>query len=329
MTKKLIFSHENDIDGLGCVVLSKLAFEKVDYILVPNINKLETTFRKCVEQHKLNEYEDIYVTDLALYDPSLTMVAKSSLKDKVHIFDHHKSAIDDGMNRYQFTKILENDSKEKKCGTSLFYEYLIQNDLIMNTPAISKFVELTRLEDTWEWKNSQNLGQQAHDLAILFNAIGQKKYISDMITKLSNYPSSFELSKEENILIQKKKEEYNKLLQSIMLSAEYFFDENNNKFGMVYADYEYRNELAEYIKHQGNQEKLKYFIVVALNKGEFGQKSYKSIDESFDVVEIAMLHGGGGHPKSASVNITKDQKLKAMELPKREGLKYLADSVSK
>lgn len=49
MTKKLIFSHENDIDGLGCVVLSELAFEKVDYILVPNINKLETTFRKCVE----------------------------------------------------------------------------------------------------------------------------------------------------------------------------------------------------------------------------------------------------------------------------------------
>ena len=324
--KSIIFSHESDIDGLGCAILGKLAFENVDCIFAPNIEKLESIFREFIESHKLDKYDDIYVTDLALYDPSLTMVAESSLKDKVHVFDHHKRAIDDGMNRYSFTKIVEDDGNGKKCGTGLFYEYLIQNNLIINTMSISEFVELTRLEDTWEWKNSGIVGEQAHDLAILFNAIGLNNYVSSMTSKLLNNPISFELSEEEKTLIQNKKDEYNKLLQSIILSAEYFLDENNNKFGIVFADYEYRNELAEYIRQHGNPEAIKYFIVVAMNKGEFGQKSYRSIDESFDVNEVAVMHGGGGHPGAASVNITEEQKAKALVLTKKEGLKYLADS---
>jgi len=326
MTRTIIFSHESDIDGLGCVVLSKLAFGDVDCIFAPNIEKVESMFREFIESHKMDEYDDIYVTDLALYDPSLTMVAKSSLKDKVHVFDHHQRAIDDGMNRYPFTKIVENDGNEKKCGTKLFYEYLIQNDLIINSTAISEFVELTRLEDTWEWKNSGPVGNQAHDLAILFNAIGLDNYISSMPSKLLSNPTSFEFSEEEKVLIKNKKEEYKKFLQSIILSAEYFWDENANKFGIVFADYEYRNELAEYIKQQGNPEAIKYFIIVAMNKGEFGQKSYRSIEDNFDVNEVAMRHGGGGHPEAASVNITEEQKIKSLVLKKKESLKYLADS---
>lgn len=326
MTKKILFSHESDIDGLGCAVLSKLAFKNVDCIFVPNIEKLELIFREFIELHKLDEYDDIYVTDLALYDPSLTMVAESSLKDKVHVFDHHKKAIDDNMNRYIFTKIIEKDKNGKRCGTELFYEYLVQSNLIDRSKAIDEFVELTRLEDTWEWKNSEYVGEKAHDLAILFNAIGLNNYISSMTSKLLYNPISFELSEEEKALIKNKKDEYDKILQSIMLSAEYFLDENNNKFGIVFADYEYRNELAEYIRQHGNPEAIKYFIVVAMNKGEFGQKSYRSIDENFDVNEVATMHGGGGHPGAASVNITKEQKAKALVLTKKEGLKYLADS---
>lgn len=211
MSKVIIFSHESDIDGLGCVILAKLAFNEVDYVLVPNTEKLEVTFRNYLDSHKLDEYDMIYITDLALYDPALTMVSKSPIKDKVRVFDHHKAAIENNMNRYPFTKIIEDD-------------------------------------------------------------------------------------------------------------------ENGNKFGIVYANYEYRNELAEYIKNKKNPEEIKYFIVVAMDKGEFGQKSYRSIEEAFDVNVIAMNHGGGGHPGAASVNITKDQKEKSLVLSKRKSLKYLADS---
>jgi len=63
-----------------------------------------------------------------------------------------------------------------------------------------------------------------------------------------------------------------------------------------------------------------------MNKGEFGQKSYRSVDEDFDVNEVAMRHGGGGHKGASAVNITKEQKEKSRSLPKKEALKYLADS---
>lgn len=144
----IIFSHESDIDGLGCIILGKLAFRKVDYVLVPNVETLELTFRNYLESNQLDKYDYIYITDLALYNPSLTMVAESSIRKKVQIFDHHKRAIEDGMNQYNFTKIVENDDTGKRCGTDLFYQYLVENNFIQTNKAIEEFVELTRLEDT-------------------------------------------------------------------------------------------------------------------------------------------------------------------------------------
>lgn len=326
MKKVLLFTHESDIDGIGCAVLAKLAFKDVDFVLQPNVEYLEETFREHIESGKLNEYENIYVTDLALYDPSLTMVAESDLKDKVIVLDHHQRAIDSNMNRYPFTKIVEEDENGKRCATELFYEYLTQNNLLKDTKAIQDFVEMTRLEDTWEWKEDTSFGEKAHDLAILFNIIGLEKYIENMTKKLINNKDKFQYDEEELNIIKRRKEEYKKLLESIMSKAEYLTDEKNNKFVAVFADYEFRNELPEYIIDIGNPENIKYIIVVAMNKGEFGQKSYRSIDKSFDVNEIAMLHGGGGHRPAAAVSITKEQNEKLQKLERKEGLKYIVES---
>lgn len=167
MEKILLFSHESDIDGLGCVVLAKLAFKNLDYVLLPDIRKLELTFREYIQSDKLANYDRIYVTDLALYDPALTMVEESSLKDRVLVFDHHKMAIKDNMDRYSFTTIIEEENDRNRCGTELFYDYLVKNNLLVSTPALEEFVELTRLEDTWEWKKYGEIGENAHDLAFL------------------------------------------------------------------------------------------------------------------------------------------------------------------
>ena len=72
--KVIIFSHGSDIDGVNCVVLAKLAFNQIDYVLAPNIEKLEIIFREYIESNKLIQYDNIYVTDLALYEPALSMV---------------------------------------------------------------------------------------------------------------------------------------------------------------------------------------------------------------------------------------------------------------
>ena len=111
----------------------------------------------------------------------------------------------------------------------------------------------------------------------------------------------------------------------IMISDD---DEGN---GYHYLWYSFSNdvkELTEYAKDL-NIENLKYLIIVALDKGSFGQKSYRSIDEGFDVGKIAEAHGGSGHPAAAGVNITEKQKEYALVLRKnsnRESLYYLVNS---
>lgn len=325
MEKILLFSHESDIDGLGCVVLAKLAFKNLDYVLLPDIRKLELTFREYIQSDKLANYDRIYVTDLALYDPALTMVEESSLKDRVLVFDHHKMAIKDNMDRYSFTTIIEEENDRNRCGTELFYDYLVKNNLLVSTPALEEFVELTRLEDTWEWKKYGEIGVNAHDLAFLLNIIGKDSYIKNMISRLLSNQEHFFLSDYEKSLVQNKKNEYNNKIKEILSTAEYYVDEFGNKFCAVFSDYEYRNDLAEYIVKEGNPKQVSYIIVVAMDKGEYGQKSYRKVVDSFDVNEIAMTHGGGGHPGAAAVVIREEQKEHALTLTKDKRLKYLID----
>ena len=328
--KIIIFSHENDIDGLGSIILGKIAFGDIDYVLASNVNLLEASFRDYLDKGELYKYDRFFVTDLALYNPSLEIVSKDPiLSKKVLIFDHHKSAINEGCDKYSFSVIMETDEKGiKRCGTDLFYEYLCSAGLLAKTEALNEFVELTRLEDTWEWKKAGEQGLKAHDLAILFNIIGIDGYIERILKKLYLSNSSFEFDLTEKSIIKKKKAEYLATLQRIWSEAEFFVDEYKNTFAGVFADYEYRNELGEYAR-EVSQRKIKYLIIIALEKGAFGQKSYRAIESGFDVGKIAEDHGGNGHPSAASVNITKEQREKSLILRKtnpRESIRYLVES---
>ncbi len=328
--KVIIFSHENDIDGLGSIILGKMVFENIDYVLASNVNVLEVKFREHFEKGSLYQYDRIFITDLALYDPSLEMVSKDPvLSKKVLVFDHHKSAINEGYDRYNFTTIMEVDENGvKRCGTDLFYEYLCSVGLFLKTKVLDEFVELTRLEDTWEWKKNEEQGLKAHDMAILFNGVGINSYIESMLIKILSCDSSIEFTEKEKKIIADKKAEYLATLQKIWSEAEYFVDEYENKFAGVFADYEYRNELGEYVRGL-NESELKYLVIIALEKGAYGQKSYRAIDKNFDVGRIAEIHGGNGHPSAASVNITEEQKEKSLILRRtnqRESIKYLVES---
>ena len=322
--KVLLYSHKSDIDGLGCVTLAKLAFKDFDYFLLPNVKELEELVRKHLESNYLANYNKIFITDLALNEPALSLLADSSFKDKTQILDHHQYAINENLNRYPFTFIEEVKYGKKRCATEIFYEYLVNNHYLTPSESLEHFTELTRLEDTWDWKKDKNIGIKAHDLAILFNSIGIEKYINTCLEKLNH--NNFSFTEEEKSIIQNKKDEYNKTLKEILAGTEYLIDKFGNKYGIVYANYEYRNELAEFIVKIGNPEKIKYLIIAALDKGEFGQKSYRSIDSACDVNKIASIYGGGGHLNAAAVNITKEQKEKALTLTRKEGLKYLAES---
>lgn len=324
--RALLFSHKNDIDGIGCVVLALAAFPSVEYILSSNVYELEHEFRDNFQNNNLYKYDKIYITDLSLYNPSVELVSKDPvLSQKVLVFDHHQTAIKDGLNHYSFVTILEEDNNIKRCATDLFYEHLLSCGLLNKTSILDELVELTRLEDTWEWKKASDNGIKAHDMAILFNKIGIEKYIESMLNKIKN--SSLEFTEEEQLIIANAKKEYQKILEQIMTKAEYFQDDQGNAFAAVFASYEYRNELSEYVR-ANNDKNIDYLIIVALDKGDYGQKPYRAIKDNVDVGCMAEAHGGGGHKASASVNISKIQNEQSKLIKNnKERLKYLIESV--
>lgn len=182
--KILLFTHKSDIDGMGNVVLAKLAFQEVEYVLCETFH-LQQEIAAFYENGKIYEYDKIFVTDLWLEEPMLSKVAHDDkLKDKFFVFDHHKSALEGNFNQYPFTTIRIEDEKGLCSGTSLFYEYLINSGFLSSEQkSVGEFSECTRKYDTWEWKTKYH-EEMPHEFTLLFDAIGSTGYIKLMYEKL-------------------------------------------------------------------------------------------------------------------------------------------------
>ena len=299
--KVLLFTHKNDIDGMGNAILAQLAFKEVDYDLTSSV---ESYF----EGDKIYQYDRIYVTDLCLEDPVLSKVAMDSkLEGKVLVFDHHKTFTDPKYTSHKFVTVKIEDEKGLCCGTSLFYKHLVSEGLIdKDNKCISEFVELTRQHDTWEWRNIYN-NEKYRELSILFDALGYDGYISLMTEKLRK-EDIFEFNSMERILIDNRKKQ-------IALKCEYYKDKIiyreilGMKAGIVFITYEYRNELAEYFRE--NKFDMDFTMMIALDPGVV---AYRSVREGKAVRPVAELFGGKGHDKAATNPITDEMISKILDV---------------
>ena len=305
--KVLLFTHKNDIDGMGNAILAQLAFSEVDYELCGTFD-LTSSVESYFEKDKIYHYDRIYVTDLCLEDPILSKVAMDSkLEGKVLVFDHHKTFTDPKYTSHKFVTVKIEDEYGLCCGTSLFYKHLVSEGLIdKDNKCISEFVELTRQHDTWEWRNIYN-NEKSRELSILFDALGYDGYISLMTEKLRK-EDIFEFDSMERILIENRKKQ-------IALKCEYYKDKIiyreilGMKAGIVFITYEYRNELAEYFRE--NKFDMDFTMMIALDPGVV---AYRSVREGKAVRPVAELFGGKGHDKAATNPITDEMVSKILEV---------------
>ncbi len=323
--KILLYSHSKDIDGLGSVILGKICFDNLEYKLFPSPKELNDQVIEDLKTNKYSSYDRIYITDLTLPAPAINLVNDSRYKNKIIVFDHHFSAIENGYHLYDFTNIkVSDDNGVLTCGTKLFYEYLLDNLLIERTPVLDDFTEKIRLEDTWDWKKAGNIGLFAHDLAILHSKIGNDSFIAEMLSNIKNSTNELEIPVKDQEIIKQAKDENELVLKSLLNDMEYFIDDNDNFLGVVFAEHKYVNDLAQKIRDLNNPFNIQYIVVISL---ESNSKSYRSIDfQKFNVAQIALNHGGGGQFGASGVGITPDQKNKVLSLlnySKRNALKYI------
>ena len=298
--KLLIFSHLSDIDGMGGVVLAKLAFGDVDFVLCETFNLLDKIKEKIADQ-SIYEYDQIFITDMWLEDPEVIW-QDPKLKDKVLVFDHHESSLAILENKtYDFITIRIKDELGRCSGTSLFYQYLVNNNLLQPHASINTFVELTRLYDTWEWVTVKN-EPMARNLTTLFNAVGANVYIDLMFDKLDVRPNEFTFSDLELSLINNKNKQIKDKLQSYAKNIIYR-NVLGLKAGIVFIDYEYRNDFAQYLRD--NQFPMDFVMMISMDNGTI---SYRYVTAGIKVLPIAEHFGGKGHDYAASSPISHETK---------------------
>ncbi len=287
-----IFSHQADPDGLGCIILSKICFEEVDYTLCKNFKDLDLKLNDFINQEEYVNYEKIFITDLCPSDNILTKIASNEkLNNKIFIIDHHISNLEKIKDKdYQFI-----DINLDKCATSLFYEYLVKHHyLILPNKTLKEFVKLTDLHDTWKWKEENNL--DAYHLETLLHKLGSVGYINHFNDKFSVISLHFRYNEEEKNWIKEQLEEEQKYLDNLIKRVIYK-KIDKIKYGIVYGLYDYRNILADKLNDDKSCDVLIFMAV------DNETVSFRSINNEIEVKNIAKEFNGYGHKLASSCDL--------------------------
>ncbi|MBD3107751.1 oligoribonuclease [Bacillus sp. AGMB 02131] len=288
-----LLSH-NDLDGVGCGILARLAFrEKVNvrYNSIASLNKE-------IEQFLDEDRKGIclLITDLSPNEENEEKLNEFyQVNGRVQLIDHHKTALH--LNEYEWGSVVVEDEEGRLASaTSLFYDYLISKGFLEKMDAVTEFVELVRQYDTWEWEQNEN--HQAHRLNTLFFLVSIEEFEDKMLERLQT-AEHFDFDDLEKQLL---KVEENKIDRYIRRKKrELVQKETDGKLaGVVYAESyhsELGNELGKAFPHLD--------FIVMLNIGS-KRIALRTIHDHIDVSEIADYYGGGGHQKASGCSLSNE-----------------------
>ncbi len=304
--KVLLFTHSQDIDGMGCAILAKQAFG--EYTLVPTKTfDITNNVKKCIDSGKIYFYDRIYVTDLCIKEPLLRIIDKDeTLKNKLIVLDHHKTEIEEGNDRYSFVNIIVEKNGRKESGTSLFYEYLLQNNYLKKSNVLDELVEWTRQYDVYDWKKINN--HKARYLHILFENLGYEKYLELINYKVENLCSIVYTDYEMSV-INGYLEDLNSIVNNLLKNmkvVELNIDSISYRVGYVWCEYKYRNDINEFVMKNNEND----VDCIGMIMTDLDTVSYRTVKD-IDVSKIAKYFGGKGH-KKASSNPQENEKFKKL-----------------
>ncbi|WP_407272809.1 DHH family phosphoesterase [Radiobacillus sp. PE A8.2] len=288
-----LLSH-NDLDGVGCGIIAKLAFDKQVNVRYNSISGLDREVKWFLE----NENEDtfLFITDLSVSKENETKLEEFYQSSaKLQLIDHHKSAT--AYNDYEWASVVvEDDKGNLTSATSLFYEYLIGKGLMEPSSAVSEFVELVRQYDTWEWEKNDNL--KAKRLNALFFLVSIEEFEQKMLHRLTT-SNHFDFDEFEQKILQMEEHKIERYIKK--KKRELVQTQLNNHFaGVVYAEMyhsELGNELGKEFPH------LDYIVILNIGGRRMG---FRTIHDNVDVSAIAATFGGGGHAKASGAKLTED-----------------------
>lgn len=316
--KVKLFTH-TDLDGIGCAILGKLAFEDIDieYCSYDNINEKVNQFL----DNEVYRYHQIYITDISVNKDVAERINKIhnnlSLAQEFRLIDHHPTAL--WLNNYVWTNIQEetillyfnNEEEviEKVSGTYLLFMELLSNDCLIPSSkdeylTLKRFADIVRKYDTWLWKEKYK-DETPKKWNDLFYILGRDKFIEDVLYKIKANDLSFSYT--DNLLLELEQNKIDKYIEDKYKNI-IITNIQNYAVGIVFAE-QYHSELGNKLseKHQG----LDFIIIINMSKSV----SYRTIKDYIHLGnDVAKIYGGGGHAKAAGSPINDEIREKLIKM---------------
>ena len=297
---KLLISHIADLDGISPIILMNLLGIDFEYELF-EIGEINEFISKKIDSNYFDKYDYIYITDLSVSKDIARKIINSKYKEKFKLFDHHKSA--EWLNKYDFATVMEEVDRFKECGTTLFYQYLLNtfNSEILKKENVVTYVECVREEDTWQFTE---LKEDADNINNLLGFYGNDEFIELYTNKLKNNNTLYFDEHELKIInaLNRNKQNYLESFKDKIIIKKI----DNYNIGVVFAE-QYRSSLGNYIA-EIYKDKIDFVAIINFNR----HISFRGIKD-IDISKFAEKFGGGGHPKACAMPLPNDIKEKIIE----------------
>ncbi|MEG7882945.1 DHH family phosphoesterase [Bacillus paranthracis] len=296
------FSH-NDYDGVGCGILTKLAFKNwnVRYL---DYKRLDDEVQDFIQNETYKKFDVVLITDIFISEENCKALDElHKNKDIIVIYiDHHATEkrpwileyewvlIESKTSETSFSKPVDERMNALTSATSLLFEYFLSQGLKFdaNFKAVKKFVESVRRYDTWEWHKVYKDKEPNRWNALLylygridFEAMVQEKLQTEYI---------FNQSELTIIKIEEQR------IDNYIRGKEQTIIKKNilgHTAGVIFAE-QYHSELGNVLAER--RPDLDFIIIINPSR----TISYRGIREDIHIGnDIAYVFRGGGHPQSA------------------------------
>lgn len=311
----LLITH-NDLDGISCnIVLESLVngYKEGIKTIFCDYDTINEEVIQAIKEH--TKYDRIYITDISVSED--VAIELDKIGDKVKLIDHHKTAL--WLNKYKWATVKdsyidENNVVKKVSGASLFLDTLLNNELqysevdgkislasnlldMRQMDALTKYVDMVRLYDTWEWKSKNDV--KPLQLNNLFKIYGRLLFHNKMMYKLSNGDTEI-INKNDLNLLKIEDFRIDNYIKAKIDKVK-IIEKNGKKIGILQCDNyisETGNRLCEHYKDE-----IDFIAIISDTKISLRSIDKGDDNKTVDVSKIAKMYGGGGHKHAAGFTI--------------------------
>lgn len=272
-----------DLDGAGCALVAKHFYnEQIAQIIHCDYDIVDTVVTNILTQTT----ESILIADVSMNAKTAAMI-QEEYPNRIELFDHHKSVIS-YLQQYSWAHI-----DITQCATKLLFQILLnRHSGVTIPPHLRKLVFHVNDYDLWIHESPQS--------AIFNNMLsllGVDLFVKTMYSRLyENQP-----------LIRENDQLY---LDGLAIKNENYFKQRvqqaiviDNRLVVLVTHH--TSELAQYIRDiSPAPESWKNVAYIDMINLENRSHSLRSYDPNFDVSQVAIQHGGGGHKHAAGYSFS-------------------------